>query len=58
MKVLILDDHALIRDALARALADLDPSVTVRPDENVFVEFDQERIHLFDAETTNALKAA
>ena len=29
MKVLILDDHALIRDALARALADLDPSVTV-----------------------------
>jgi multiple sugar transport system ATP-binding protein len=36
----------------------VDPSVTVRPDTNVFVEFDQDRIHLFDAETTNALKAA
>ena len=38
--------------------ASVDPSVTIRPDENVFVEFDQDRIHLFDAETTNALKAA
>lgn len=29
MKVLILDDHALIRDALARVLVDLVPGVTV-----------------------------
>lgn len=29
MKVLIIDDHALIRDALARVLVSLDPDVTV-----------------------------
>ncbi|WP_374621074.1 ABC transporter ATP-binding protein [Devosia sp.] len=33
------------------------PNVVVRPDETVHVEFDQDRIHLFDAETTNALTA-
>jgi multiple sugar transport system ATP-binding protein len=36
----------------------VDPSATVRPDETVYIEFDQDRIHLFDAETTNALKVA
>jgi multiple sugar transport system ATP-binding protein len=36
----------------------LDPSVTLGPDENVWIEFDQARLHLFDAETTMALKAA
>jgi multiple sugar transport system ATP-binding protein len=33
------------------------PTVQVAPDEQVWLEFDQERIHLFDAETTMALKA-
>jgi multiple sugar transport system ATP-binding protein len=36
----------------------LDPSIAIKPDELVFIEFDQERIHLFDGETTMALKAS
>ena len=36
----------------------LPPSVAVAPDEMVWLEFDQERIHLFDAETEKALRAA
>jgi multiple sugar transport system ATP-binding protein len=36
----------------------LDPSTQIAPDEQVYVEFDQERLHLFDGETTMALKAA
>src|SRR5690606_16072721 len=32
------------------------PTVTVKPDETVYLEFAQDKIHLFDAETTNALK--
>jgi len=35
----------------------LGPSVQIRPDENIFIEFDQERMHLFDGETEMALKA-
>ena len=35
----------------------LDPSVVIRPDEPVWIEFDQERLHIFDAETTMAIKA-
>jgi multiple sugar transport system ATP-binding protein len=31
------------------------PSFPLRPDEAVFLEFDQERMHLFDAETEMAL---
>ncbi len=34
----------------------LDPSVQIRPDEQVFIEFDQSRMHLFDGETEMALK--
>jgi multiple sugar transport system ATP-binding protein len=37
--------------------ASVPPNVVVKPDETVFLEFDQEKMHLFDAETTNALKA-
>ena len=33
----------------------VDPSVQLSPDEPVWIEFDQDRIHLFDAETTSAL---
>jgi multiple sugar transport system ATP-binding protein len=36
----------------------LDPSIAIKPDELVFIEFDQERIHLFDGKTTMALKAS
>jgi len=36
----------------------LEPSVAIRPDEAVFIEFDQERMHLFDGQTTMALQAA
>jgi multiple sugar transport system ATP-binding protein len=36
----------------------LPPSFAIEPDESVWIEFDQERLHLFDGETTNALQAA
>jgi multiple sugar transport system ATP-binding protein len=36
----------------------LDPSVLIAPDEKVWVEFDQARMHLFDGATTMALQAA
>jgi multiple sugar transport system ATP-binding protein len=36
----------------------LDPSVVIQPDEAVWIEFDQDRMHLFDGATTMALKAA
>ena len=36
----------------------LDPSVAIQPDEPVWIEFDQDRMHLFDGQTTMALKAA
>jgi multiple sugar transport system ATP-binding protein len=36
----------------------VEPSVILMPDETVFIEFDQDRMHLFDAETTMALQAA
>ena len=35
----------------------LEPSVAIAPDERVWIEFDQERMHLFDAKTTMALAA-
>ncbi len=36
----------------------LEPSVVILPDEPVWIEFDQNKMHLFDGETTMALKAA
>jgi multiple sugar transport system ATP-binding protein len=36
----------------------LPPSVLVAPDEQVWLEFDQEQIHLFDGQTEMALRAA
>jgi multiple sugar transport system ATP-binding protein len=35
----------------------VDPSVSLKPDEKVWIEFDQARLHLFDGETTMALTA-
>ena len=34
----------------------LAPTIEIRPDEQVFIEFDQERMHLFDGETEMALQ--
>ncbi len=34
----------------------LPPTVDVAPDEQVWLEFDQERMHLFDGETELALR--
>ncbi|MDW6021596.1 ABC transporter ATP-binding protein [Mesorhizobium sp. BAC0120] len=36
----------------------LEPSKVIKPDESVWIEFDQDRMHLFDGATTMALKAA
>jgi multiple sugar transport system ATP-binding protein len=33
------------------------PNIAVAPDEQIWLEFDQERMHLFDGETEMALKA-
>ena len=35
----------------------LAPSVAIEPDESVWVEFDQDRLHLFDGATSMALSA-
>ena len=42
----------------AIVIVSLAPNVAIRPDEPVWVEFDQDRIHLFDGETQQALAAA
>src|SRR5262245_22929928 len=36
----------------------LDPNAVVQPDERVWIEFDQDRMHLFDDATTMALRGA
>jgi multiple sugar transport system ATP-binding protein len=33
------------------------PQVKLTPDEEVWIEFDQSRLHMFDGETQMALKA-
>jgi multiple sugar transport system ATP-binding protein len=42
----------------AVVVVSLEPSVVTLPDEPVWIEFDQNKMHLFDGETTMALKAA
>jgi multiple sugar transport system ATP-binding protein len=39
-------------------MASVDPHVTIAPDESVWVEFDQSRLHIFDGETQQTLVAA
>ncbi|WDR04500.1 ABC transporter ATP-binding protein [Devosia rhodophyticola] len=39
----------------ATVIVSLDPSVDVKSDQEVWIEFDQERLHLFDGETEMAL---
>ena len=39
-------------------IASVAPNVRLRPDETVWIEFDQDRLHLFDGATERALQAA
>src|SRR5690606_14056561 len=38
-------------------IVSVEPTFQLRPDEPVWVAFDQDRLHLFDGETHNALSA-
>ena len=40
------------------SIVSVPPTVALAPDEPVWIEFDQDRLHLFDGETAMALKAA
>ena len=48
--------HVHIGEAVV--IVSVEPRVKVSPDEPVWIEFDQNRLHLFDGETQNALRAA
>ncbi|KKB77117.1 sugar ABC transporter ATP-binding protein [Devosia soli] len=52
-------DITFVQAFLAGAIVNisLPPSVVVAPDEQVWLEFDQDRIHLFDGQTEMALRA-
>jgi multiple sugar transport system ATP-binding protein len=42
----------------APVIISLDPTVAIRPDEDIWLAFDQDKIHLFDGATQLALRAA
>ena len=52
-------DVTFVQAFLSPAIVNISvpPSVTVAPDEAIWLEFDQDRIHLFDGATEMALKA-
>jgi multiple sugar transport system ATP-binding protein len=52
-------DVTFVQAILSGAVVNISvsPNVSVAPDENIWLEFDQERMHLFDGETEMALKA-
>ena len=52
-------DVTFVQALLAGAVVNISlaPTVSVMPDEKVWLEFDQERMHLFDGETEMALHA-
>jgi multiple sugar transport system ATP-binding protein len=52
-------DVTFVQALLSGAVVNISvpPSVPVEPDQDVWLEFDQDRIHLFDGETEMALKA-
>ena len=52
-------DVTFVQAFLSGAIVNISvpPAVSVAPDEQIWLEFDQERIHLFDGETEMALKA-
>ena len=51
-------DVTFVQAFLSGAIVNISvpPSVAVAPDEQVWLEFDQERMHLFDGETEMALR--
>ncbi|NTF96065.1 ABC transporter ATP-binding protein [Rhizobium rhizogenes] len=53
-------DVTFIQAFVAGAIVNISvpPEIYVTPDESMWVEFDQERVHLFDAETGIALRAS
>jgi multiple sugar transport system ATP-binding protein len=53
-------DVTFVQAFLSGALVNISvsPNVAIAPDEQIWLEFDQERMHLFDGETEMALKAA
>ena len=52
-------DVTFVQAFLSGAIVNISvpPAVAVAPDEQIWLEFDQERIHLFDGETEMALRA-
>ena len=52
-------DVTFVQALLSGAIVNISvpPNVDVAPDERIWLEFDQERMHLFDGETEMALKA-
>jgi len=53
-------DVTFVQAYLSGAIVNISvaPDIAVAPDEPIWLEFDQERMHLFDGETQNALEAA
>ncbi|MBV8965336.1 MAG: ABC transporter ATP-binding protein, partial [Mycobacteriaceae bacterium] len=53
-------DVTFVQASLSGSLVNISvpPEISVAPDQPVWLEFDQDRLHLFDAETQMALKAA
>ena len=52
-------DVTFVQAFLSGAIVNISvpPDIVVVPDEQIWLEFDQERIHLFDGETEMALEA-
>ncbi|RJT40708.1 ABC transporter ATP-binding protein [Mesorhizobium waimense] len=52
-------DVTFVQAFLSGAIVNISvpPNIAVKPDEQIWLEFDQERIHLFDGETEMALEA-
>jgi multiple sugar transport system ATP-binding protein len=52
-------DVTFVQAFLSGAIVNISvsPNVAVAPDEQIWLEFDQERMHLFDSETQMALEA-
>ncbi|RNJ47005.1 sugar ABC transporter ATP-binding protein [Mesorhizobium erdmanii] len=53
-------DVTFVQALLSGAIVNISvsPNIAVKPDEQIWLEFDQERMHLFDGETEMALEAA
>jgi multiple sugar transport system ATP-binding protein len=52
-------DVTFVQALLSGAIVNISvpPNITVAPDQEIWLEFDQERMHLFDGATEMALKA-